>query len=433
MNTRVLRGFLLAVAVGASLLLPGSGAAASQPRVLAIRYSAEVNPITQDWLSHELGRAQKGYDAAVIVLDTPGGLSDSMRKIVQAELQSRIPVIVYVSPNGARAASAGVWISQAADLLAMAPETNIGSSTPIDASGTNISSSDLRRKVINDSAASLRSLTRAHGRNWRWADAAVRRASNLSADEALKRHVIDMIAPSLPALLRQADGYRTKPNGYVLHLAGARIDTVSPGFFTRFLNVLIDPNLISLLFLAGLAGIIFEVLHPGIVLPGALGGVSLLLSLFGLSILPVSWTGLALVALGIALLVIDLHVTSHGALTLAGLIALVLGLVTLFHNAPPPYHVSIPLVASIAGAIGAFWAFAMTKAFQARRRPAEMTADRMIGVEGEVRGNGLVFVDGELWQARGAEELRPGERVLVTGRDGLVLSVHALRDRAGVA
>jgi membrane-bound serine protease (ClpP class) len=287
--------------------------------------------------------------------------------------------------------------------------------------------------VINDSAASLRSLTRAHGRNWHWADAAVRHASNLTATEALERNVIDMTAPTLPALLRKADGYRTVPNGYVLHLAGARVDEVSPGFFTRLLNVLIDPNLISLLFLAGIAGIIFEVLHPGVVLPGALGGVSLLLALFGFSILTPSWTGVALVLLGVALLIIDLNVTSHGALTLGGLVALVLGLVTLFHNAPPPYQVSVPLVASIAAAIGAFWAFALGKAFQARRSPVIVSPDRMVGTIGELRDGGFVFVDGELWRARTDDpSLRPGDPVVIERREGLVLSVRPARTPAEV-
>jgi membrane-bound serine protease (ClpP class) len=435
-DRRLVRAFLAVSALCAILLAPSASASPAHPRVLAIHYATEVNPVTQDYLTHQLSRAQSdGYDAAVIVLDTPGGLSDSMRKIVQAELGLRIPVIVYVSPQGARAASAGVWISQAADLLAMAPETNIGSSTPIDSSGANISSSDLRRKVVNDAAASLRSLAKVHGRNAAWADAAVRHASNLTAAEALHRNVIDMVAPSLPALLRQADGFKTVPKGYVLHLAGAQIDQVSPGFFTRLLNVLIDPNLISLLFIAGLAGIAFEVLHPGVVLPGALGGVSLLLALFGFAVLPVSWTALALVVLGVALLIVDLHVASHGALTLAGLVALVLGLVTLFHNAPPPYQVSIPLVASIAGAIAAFWAFAMGKAVQARRRPVAVGPDQLVGVIGEARGHGLVFVSGELWQAQTPEgsEPRPGELVVVESRDGLVLTVRPTGRPAGVA
>jgi membrane-bound serine protease (ClpP class) len=395
--------------------------------VLAIRFDLEVNPVTQGYLSHELHRAAKQrYAAAVILLDTPGGLSDSMRKIVQDELSLSIPVIVYVSPNGARAASAGVWISEAADLLAMAPETNIGSSTPITGNGQNIGS-DLRRKVINDAAASLRSLAKSHGRNARWADSAVRKASNLTETEALKLHVIDMLAPNLGALLTRADGYRTKGPGraYTLHLAGAHVVTVSPSFFTRLLNTLIDPNLISLLFLAGLAGIGYEIFHPGVVLPGALGGISLVIALFGFSVLPTSWAGLALVLLGLALLVADAHVVSHGALTVSGLISLVAGLLLLFHTAPSPYHTSVPLVASVAAALGLFWAFALSKAVQVRRSPVSVGPQHIVGKTGEVREGGLVFVNGELWQARTPDgsPLEPGEHVTVEGVDGLTLTV----------
>jgi membrane-bound serine protease (ClpP class) len=259
-------------------------AAAATPRVLAIRFGPdlEVNPVTRDYLNHQLDEAAKHYDAAVIVLDTPGGLSSSLRAIYQRELSLTVPVIVYVSPNGARAASAGVWISEAGDVLAMSPISNIGSSTPINSSGANIGS-DLRRKVINDAAASLRSLAATRKRNTAWPVLAVTKASNLTAQQALHMHVIDAIAPSLPALLRRLDGYRTKDpqRAFTLHLAGAQITTVSPGFSTRFLNTLIDPNLISILFLVGIAGLIFEVLHPGVVLPGAIGAVSLIIALFG--------------------------------------------------------------------------------------------------------------------------------------------------------
>ena len=243
-------------------------------------------------------------------------------------------MIVYVAPNGAGAASAGVWIRQAADELAMAPATNIGSSTPIESNGANIGS-DLRRKVVNDAAASLSGLAKFHGRNPRWAERAVREGANVTADEALKLNVIDDIAPSLPVLLDKIDGTKTVGKDFVLHTAGAQVDEVHPGFFTRLLNALIDPNILPLLFLAGLAGIGFEIFHPGVVLPGALGAVALVTALFGFAVLPISWAGLALILLGVALLVIDAHVVSHGALTVSGLIALVVGCLMLFHNAPP--------------------------------------------------------------------------------------------------
>ena len=220
----LLAAFLLVLALPTGA---AAGGAPAQPRVLAIHFTADVNPVTQDWLNHQLEQAAaQGYSAAVIVLDTPGGLQESMRKIVQKELSLKIPVIVYVAPEGARAASAGVWISQAADLLAMAPQTNIGSSTPINGSGSNIGS-DLRRKVVNDAAASLRGLAKTHGRNAEWADAAVRKASNLTAEEALQMNVIDVISPTLPALLNTIDGRVTTPRHFTLHTANARRSSTS--------------------------------------------------------------------------------------------------------------------------------------------------------------------------------------------------------------
>ena len=411
-----------------ALALPAQ-AGAARPKVLAIHFKTDVNPATQDWLNHELTRAQnEGYSAAAIVLDTPGGLEESMRKIVQRELTLRIPVIVWVGPPGARAASAGVWISQASDLLAMAPQTNIGSSTPINGNGQNIGS-DLRRKVVNDAAASLRGLAKSHGRNAQWADAAVRKASNLSAQEALEQNVIDMIAPTLPALLNKADGYVTVPRGFTLHTKNAEIVDSNPGFLTRFLSTLIDPNIVGLLFLAGLAGLGFELFHPGAVIPGAFGAICMLCALFGFSVLPLSWAGLMLVLLGAALLVIDAHVPTHGALTLSGLVAIAVGLVTLFHKAPAPYHTSVPLVVTITALLGGFWAFAIAKAVAVRRQPATVGPQQIVGMEGVVRGDGQVFVRGELWRARSPERLRPGERVRVAALDGLTLDVHRIGGR----
>jgi membrane-bound serine protease (ClpP class) len=424
---RVLFGSLaVALAVPAIAL----GASSSKPRVLAIHFELEVNPVTSSYLDHQLDRAQKdGYTAAVIILDTPGGLSESMRTIVKNELRSKIPVIVYVSPPGARAASAGVWIGMAADELAMAPTTNIGSSTPINGNGTNLDS-DLRRKVLNDAAASLRGLAKFHGRNQLWADLAVRKGSNLSADEALRRNVVDDIAPNLPALLTKIDGRKTVGKDFVLHTAGAQIVEAHPGFFTRLLNALIDPNLIPLLFLAGIAGIGFEIFHPGVVLPGALGAVSLLTALFGFAVLPISWTGLALLILGAGLLVADAHVVSHGTLTVSGLISLVVGSLMLFHNAPAPYdQVNAPLLVGFAVLLGSVWVFALTKAVQVRRSPLAAGPETMVGEVGEARRDDMVFVHGELWRARprSGGTLRPGQRVRVASvGPELVLEVEPL-------
>jgi membrane-bound serine protease (ClpP class) len=419
----------LLVVLASLVFVAGASGASSRPRVLAITFGPdlEINPVTQGYLTSQLSRAENDhYDAAVILLDTPGGLSTSMKTIYQAELASKVPVIVYVSPAGSRAASAGVWVSQAADVLAMSPVSNIGSSTPIDSSGKNLGS-DLRRKVINDAVKSLTALAAAHHRNTTWPEKAVRVASNLTAQQALKMNVIDTIAPTLPALLKQLDGYHTKDaqRRYTLHLANAEIDTVKPGFITRFLNTIIDPNLISLLFLLGIVGLIFEVLHPGIVLPGALGAVCLVMALYGFSVLTPSWGGLALILLGVALLVIDLHAPTHGVLTTGGLISLGFGLALLFQNQPAGFRVNLWLVLGVGSAIAAFWVFATGKALAARRLPVETGVQTMVGQIAEVRGPGLVFVDGALWQAHAADdsELVPGEQVRVQAVDGLQLTV----------
>jgi membrane-bound serine protease (ClpP class) len=424
-RSRVLRAFFGSLAV--ALALSASAHAASKPRVLAIHFSLEINPVTQDYVNHQLDRAEKGhYDAAVIVLDTPGGLSSSMESIYKKELASKIPVIVYIAPKGGAAASAGVFVAEAADVLAMAPDTNIGSSTPIDQSGGNLGS-DLRRKVINHFAAKLRSLAENHGRNGDWAEKAVRQASNITERKALQIHVIDVLAPDLPTLLRKIDGRVTIPNHYKLHTANAQITYASPNFFTRLLNTLIDPNLITLLFLAGLAGIGYEIFHPGVVLPGALGAVALVTALFGFSVLPISWAGLALLVLGLVLLVIDAHVTSHGALTVSGLIAFVIGALMLFRNAPAPYHANVWLVVSIAIVLGSAWAFAITKAIQVRRSPVSVGPQTIVGEIGEFRGDGQVFVRGELWRAKVPEglSLRRGQKVRVDGIEpDLILDVE---------
>jgi membrane-bound serine protease (ClpP class) len=425
-KVRAVRGFLALVAgFAAVLVLAPTSSAQARPKVLAVDFSTEINPVTQDWVNHKIDKANSGgYSAIVIQLDTPGGLSTSMEKIYEKILASKIPVIVYVAPAGAAAASAGVFVGESADVLAMAPATNIGSSTPIDQSGGNLGS-DLRRKVINHFAAKLCTLAQTNGRNCRWGEMAVRKASNLTYNEALKIHVIDVVAPTLPALLDKLDGYKTFRRHIVLHTANAQIVTTSPGFFTKFLNVLIDPNIITLLFLAGLAGIGFEIFHPGVVLPGALGAVALLTALYGFAVLPISWAGLLLLVLGVVLLVIDLHVASHGAISVAGLISLAFGAIMLFRNAPAPYHVSLPLVVGVAVGLGLLWAFAMTKAIQIRRSPVRMSPQSIVGAVGEARGSGMVFVNGELWQARtaGGGAPAPGSRVRVEAMEGLVLRV----------
>ncbi len=435
MKAAILRGFLASLGLCLAVLFvsnPAMSADTHRPRVLAVKFDLDINPPTADYLIGKIDHAANaGYDAVVIELDTPGGLLDSMRKIYQKELASKIPVIVYVSPQGARAASAGVWVSEAADVLAMSPISNIGSSSPIDSSGQDIGG-DLRKKIRNDAAASLTALAAEHKRNTTWPGKAVREASNLTARQALDMNVIDEIAPTLPALLKKLDGYQTKDpqRPFTLHLADAEIDNTSPGFVTRFLDTIINPNLISLLFLAGIAGLIFEVLHPGVVLPGALGAVALVIALYGFSVLNPSWGGLVLVVLGVALLIVDLHAMTHGALTIAGLVCLGFGMALLFQDQPAPFQVNTGLVVGIAVAIAALWAFVMGKGFAARRRPVTSGPAAMVGMQGVARGSDVVSVRGELWNAHSAtgEPLLPGEEVVVEEiESGLTLRVRPAR------
>jgi membrane-bound serine protease (ClpP class) len=401
--------------------------------VLAVELANDINPVTADYVKNQLDRASdERYDAVAIVLDTPGGLAESMREIVKKELASRIPVIVYVAPDGARAASAGVWIGQAADILAMAPQTNIGSSTPINLGGENIQE-DLRRKVVNDAAASLRALAKSHGRNVGWADAAVRRASNLTAQEALDANVIDVVAPTLPELLNEVDGTKTVPRGFVLNTAGAEITEVEMSLWKRILDTIIDPNIIALMLSLGVLGIVVELWNPGLVFPATLGGICLIVGLYGLQVLPVSWAGILLMLLAAGFWAAEPFVLSHGALALAGAVSFVFGALLLFDPAGPAYQVSLATAIGIAAAMSLLLLLVVTKAVQARRRPAEVGVHSMLGEVGEVRRGGYVAVRGELWQARAAEgeALPSGEQVVVEQvEDDLVLVVRPVHPPA---
>jgi membrane-bound serine protease (ClpP class) len=426
----LLRAFFLSLTAILLLCAPAS-AATTRPHVLAIKFENDVNPITQSYVTDEIDRANREhYDAVVILLDTPGGLSSSMTKIVKSELHSKVPVIVYVYPEGSRAASAGVWIGQAGDILAMAPQTNIGSSTPINVGGGNIGS-DLRKKVVNDAAASLRELAREHGRNVKFADAAVREARNLGATEALKQNVIDVMAPNLPTLLDKIDGRKTEPKKLVLHTAGAQITTVDMSFWKKVLDTLIDPNLIVLFMSIGTLGIIVELWNPGLIFPGTVGAISLILGLFGLQVLPISAAGALLMLLAFAFFAAEAFVPTHGAITLAGAVCFVIGSLLLFEPAGNTYRVSVPVVLAIAGTLAVLMGLVAVKIVQVRRAPVVTGSSELLGQVGVVREalapDGLIFVRGELWRARARNgaPIEPGTPVKVEGiDDGLVLEVE---------
>jgi membrane-bound serine protease (ClpP class) len=401
-------------ALGAALVL-GSPAAAADARVLVAEFDNDVNPVTQDYLQDAMDRAVRdGYAAFVIEMDTPGGLGSSMREIVKSTLALPIPVIVYVSPSGSSADSAGAVIGQAGDVLAMAPQTNIGSSTPISTSGEDLSE-DLRKKVVNDAAAYVSELAREHGRNAEAAEAMVRDAANYGAREALELGVIDDIAATLPELLEQIDGRTVIPKDLTLDTAGATIERTEMSFWQSALDILIDPNIIALMLSIGLIGIVVELWNPGLIFPGTVGAVSLLVGLYGLQVLPISVAGALLMLLAVAFFVAELFVPSHGALSVAGGVMFVIGALMLFDPAGEAYQVSLWVAIAIAATLSLIVGLGLAKAAVARRRPPEVDVLRLVGGEAEVRRQGYVAVSGELWRARTADgtPLVTGERVSV--------------------
>ena len=413
----VRRVLLLLVAVG---VLAADASAATAPRVLVAELENDINPVTQDFLVGAIEEGERGdYRAVVIELDTPGGLGSSMRAIVKAILAADVPVIVYVAPSGASADSAGAVIGMAADVLALAPQTNIGSSTPIAIGGEDISR-DLRRKIVNDAAAYIGELAREHGRNVAVARRMVTEATNLGAREALEQDVIDVVATGYADLFRQVDGTTTKPKGLTLDTpSGTTLERVELSTWKRLLDLLIDPNVIALMLSVGLIGIVVELWNPGLVFPGTVGAISLIVGLYGLQVLPVSAAGLLLLLLAAAFFVAEALVVSHGALAGAGAVTLVFGMLLLFDPAGESYQVSLPVALSIAATMALIVGLGLTKVVQARRSPRAVGTQQLVGASAEVRGQGLVFVNGELWRARTAdgEPLRDGESVIVESID----------------
>jgi membrane-bound serine protease (ClpP class) len=414
----VVRSLIPALAALATLLLVASPAPAAdaQARVLVAEFVNDVNPVTQDYLLDAIERADdEGYAAVVIEMDTPGGLGSSMREIVKGILAADLPVIVYVAPPGSSADSAGAVIGMAADVLAMAPQTNIGSSTPVSVGGEDISD-DLRRKVVNDAAAYIGELARENGRDVQEARRMVTQASNLGARQALERDVIDVIADDYASLFRQIDGTETQAKGLTVSTpAGTTVERVELSGWKRILDLLIDPNIVALMLSIGLIGIVVELWNPGLVFPGTVGAISLIVGLYGLQVLPVSAAGLLLMLLAAAFFVAEAFVASSGALAVAGGVTFVIGSLLLFDPAGDAYQVSIELALAIAGTLTLLFGFALAKAGKLRRTAPEVGAHRLVGESALVRGEGQVFVAGELWRARTADgtPLRAGERVRV--------------------
>jgi membrane-bound serine protease (ClpP class) len=401
--------------LGALAAAPAVLAQDGSNRVLAVHLANDINPVTQEYVDDAVDKAEDGeYAAMVLVLDTPGGLASSMRGIVKRFLAADVPVVVYVAPPGSSADSAGAVITMASDVAAMAPQTNIGSSTPISLSGEDISE-DLRRKIVNDAAAYIGELAREHDRNVQAARDMVTKASNYGAREALELGIVDVIAPTLPALLEEIDGMKTVPKGFVLETAGAQIEEVEMSFWQRARDFLVDPNLITLMLSIGLIGIVVELWNPGLVFPGTVGAISLILGLYGLQVLPVSLAGLLLMLLAAAFFIAEAFVPTHGALSVAGAVMFVLGALILFDPAGDAYQVSMPVAIGIAATLALLLGFAMTRVLRAARQPVAVGVQGMVGHEGVVRRDGMVLIDGELWRARttGGDPLVAGEHVRV--------------------
>jgi membrane-bound serine protease (ClpP class) len=420
----------LATAIGSS----AHGQDSTNQVAYSIQLQATIDPATEKWVSSALDDAAS-QDAAVVIirLDTPGGLVDSLRSIVQDMAAAPMPVIVYVSPNGARAASAGAYITEAADVAAMAPETNIGSATPIaiDAGG---GTSDLDRKIVNDAAASMRALAADHGRNAKLADELVTKATNLTAEEALDAGLIDRVAPSQEALLRKLDGFRVQgPKAQTLHTAGLQVENHDMPLQYDLLEIIVNPTVSYLLILVGIVGLGIELFAPGAIAPGAIGLVSFLLGLYGTAQLPVTAAGVLLLVVGVALIIAEAHLSAHGILGAAGVVALVASGLLLYDTNTSAFEVSAPVVIAAGLLIGGFLAFAVDRAVRARRRPVRTGWEEMVGAAAVVREPldpvGMVYVEGALWRAKlqdGADgrALDRGARVRVEAVDGLTLKVR---------
>lgn len=428
--------------------------------VLMLDIKGGIGPATADHVRNGIEQAgREGARALVLRIDTPGGLDAATRDINQEILGSPVPVIAWVAPNGARAASAGTYIVYASHVAAMAPATSLGAATPVSIGGgspggggslgengdgddeagasqeegAQQGGSAGERKAVNDSVAYLRSLANLRGRDAEFAEAAVRDAATLTAGEALERGVVELVAASVESLLEQADGRQVTIAGetFTLDVAGQAVTEVVPGWRVRLLSVLTNPTFAYILLLVGMYGLLLEGYSPGAILPGVVGAICLLLGLYALQVLPVNYAGLALIVLGVILMVVELSSPTFGVLGIGGLVALVFGSVMLFEEVPG-FGVSNWLIAGLGLAIAGSFMFALWLALRARRRPVRGGAEDMPGREAivaRVEGDrAQVRIRGELWRAASSQPLREGQRVRVLSRDGLLLQVEPLPD-----
>ncbi len=417
----------------AAAVSPATEAAGGPSRVHLITIDASINPATADFIHESLSSAQRDGAAALIIeLDTPGGLLDSTKTIVKDLLGSPLPVVVYVAPSGAGAASAGVFVTMAANVAAMAPGTNIGAAHPVGGQGETIQG-DMREKVENFAVSLSRTIAQERGRNVEWAEKAVRESVSITEQEALQLKVIDLVASSRDDLLRQLDGREVTIGGSAvrLHTRNAVLVPREMRLKQKVLNVLANPNVAYLLMMAGLLGLYVEFTHPGVFFPGVAGGICLLLGLTALQVLPINYSGLALIGLGVALLVSELFLPSFGILGVGGIVAFVLGSLLLFDTPESDLTVDPAIVYAAAGTFGAFTLAVGYLVVRTQRRRASVGSEGLLDEIGEVRQEiggvdspGKVAVHGELWTAVATHPVEAGARVRVTRVDGLRLTVR---------
>jgi membrane-bound serine protease (ClpP class) len=407
------------------LLWPACGAAAP---VLLVPLEGAVGPASAHFVKRSIERgAKEGAELVIVQVDTPGGLDTSMREVIKAILASPVPVAVFVAPSGARAASAGTFILYAAHIAAMAPGTNLGAASPVSIGGA-VPQKDgkkeedtMTRKVTNDAVAYIRGLAQLRGRNADWAEKAVREGVSLPAQEALKLKVIEHVVADVPALLK------------AVGKAGAEVKAVEPDWRTRVLAVITNPTVAYLLILVGVYALIFEFMNPGLVLPGVVGAIALLVALYALHLLPVNYAGLALMLLGIAFMVAEAFLPAFGSLGIGGIVAFVLGSIMLIEDTElPGMEIPYALIAGVTAASAGFLILVLGMLARSRRRAVVSGREEMLGATGEALGDfdaeGWARVHGEQWKVRTSRPVRRGQKLRVTGMQGLVLSVEPAGD-----
>jgi len=396
-----------------------------------------INPGIADYVEDSIAEASRAGHAAVLIrLDTPGGLLEATRSIVQAILDAPLPVIVYVAPGGARAGSAGTFITLAGHVAAMAPGSNIGAAHPVGAQGEDPEGGGehLARKIENDTVAFIESITERRGRNVEWARTAVLESVSVPSSKALELGVVDLVTASTESLLAEADGHKVEIRGkhYRLSTAGRMLHRIPMSTSQKFVSTFSHPNIFYLLMMLGVLGILAEVYHPGSIFPGVLGGICLILAFISMQALPINYGGLALILLSFAMFVGEVFVTSHGLLAIGGAVALTIGSILLIDTDDPALRISLPAVFSASGTLLAFSLFIVYKVVRAHKGKVTTGQEGLVGEQGEVKqavpagGEGKVLVHGEYWRARSAQTVNQGAPVRVTAVDGMLLTVEPL-------